>query len=147
MRDVLQSVMTEEHSATEQLASLLELERKALASSGQTPLLQAVIDRKSETLKNLAALELRRDEALRALGYPAGRAGLERIARQDRRVGDTWARLKACIERVRRASELNAALVTIRMDSNNRAFESLQPTPPRADFYGPDGRVTAFASA
>ena len=145
MRETLLALMTEEHSATELLASLLELERKALASPDQTDQLQNVVIRKSAALRSLAGLELRRDEALRMLGYPGGRAGLEKISREDRRVGETWARIKSSVERVRRASELNAALVTNRTDSNGLALGGLPPKPARASFYGPDGRVTPFA--
>ncbi len=144
MKDALLTTINDEHATVEAFASLLAYEQQALTAA-EPDTLPDIIARKTQLVERLATLEKQRDVQLVALGYPAGRAGIDAAAERDPSVASRWKLLRDATERVRHANLNNGMLIRIRMDYNERTLQVLRAQPARAGLYGPDGRVSNVA--
>ncbi|WP_179405436.1 flagella synthesis protein FlgN [Burkholderia guangdongensis] len=142
MRDELLATVNDEHATVEAFASLLAYEEKALTTPEPLQMLPGIVDQKTELIERLANLERTRDTQLSALGFPAGKKGMDQAAARDTRLAGRWQLLQQAAERARRANATNGMLVRIRMDYNERTLAVLRSTPAKVGFYGPDGRVS-----
>ena len=144
MKDALLATLIEEYSAVEAFASILTLETKALTALSPLELLPPIVEKKTELIGLLARLETTRDALLAEMGLPAGWPGMELAASADTRLAEQWALLQKAADRARRFNTSNGELIRVRMDYNQRALTALQvAAPPKAGFYGPDGRIPA----
>lgn len=144
MRDELLATVNDEHATIEAFASLLAYEEKALTTPEPLAMLPDIVEKKSELIEKLAQLERARDTQLSALGFVAGKKGMDEAAGGDARLAGRWQLLQQAAERARRANANNGMLIRIRMDYNERALAVLRSAPAPAGFYGPDGRVSAL---
>jgi flagella synthesis protein FlgN len=143
MRDELLATVNDEHATVEAFASLLAYEEKALTTPEPIAMLPDIIDKKTALIEKLAQLERTRDTQLSALGFAAGKKGMDEAAQRDARLAGRWQLLQQAAERARRANANNGMLIRIRMDYNERALAVLRSAPAAVGFYGPDGRVAA----
>ncbi|CAN0624008.1 flagella synthesis protein FlgN [Burkholderia multivorans] len=144
MRDELLATVNDEHATVEAFASLLAYEEKALTTPEPLEMLPGIVEKKTELLDKLANLERTRDAQLGALGFPAGKKGMDQAAERDARLSSHWQLLQQSAERARQANAINGMLVRIRMDYNERALSVLRSAPAQVGFYGPDGRVATL---
>ncbi|WP_153099108.1 flagella synthesis protein FlgN [Paraburkholderia hayleyella] len=144
MKDALLATVTDEHAAVLAFAVLLAQEEHALTALSPAESLPPLVEQKTALIGQLARLEQTRDAQLSALGFAAGREGLEQAARADARLGALWPRMKEAIEQARGLNLVNGALIATRMDYNARALAALQVVRPEpTTLYGPDGRIPA----
>ncbi|WJF90435.1 flagellar protein FlgN [Paraburkholderia bonniea] len=144
MKDALLATVAEEHAVVLSFAALLAQEEHALTALSPLELLPPLVEQKTALIYQLAVLEQTRDAQLAALGFPAGRPGLEQAAHADERLGALWPRVKEAVDHARGLNLVNGALIATRMDYNARALASLQVVIPKpAAFYGPDGKLPA----
>ncbi|AIO77194.1 flagellar protein FlgN [Burkholderia multivorans] len=144
MREELLATINDEHATVEAFASLLAYEEKALTTAEPLAMLPDIVEKKTALLDRLAQLERTRDTQLAALGFPAGKKGMDLVAERDTRLAGCWTLLQQAAERARRANANNGMLIRIRMDYNERALAVLRSAPAPAGVYGPDGRVSAL---
>ncbi|ACR30382.1 flagella synthesis protein FlgN [Burkholderia glumae] len=142
MKEALLATINDEHATVEAFASLLVYEQKALTAASPADTLPDIIARKTELVERLASLEKQRDAQLAALGYAAGKAGIDAAAERDPGIASRWKLLRDATERARHANMNNGMLIRIRMDYNERTLQVLRAQPARAGLYGPDGRVS-----
>ncbi|MFM0338737.1 flagella synthesis protein FlgN [Paraburkholderia fungorum] len=148
MKDALLATLIEEYSAVEAFASVLTLETKALTALSPLEQLPPIVEKKTELIGLLATLETTRDAHLAEMGFPAGWPGMELAASTDARIAAQWSLLQKAAERARRFNTSNGELIRVRMEYNQRALTALQVSvPPKAGFYGPDGRIPARSAA
>ncbi|MBJ9665797.1 flagella synthesis protein FlgN [Burkholderia gladioli] len=145
MKEALLATINDEHATVEAFASLLAYEQQALTATSPADTLPDIIERKTQLVERLATLEKQRDVQLAALGYPAGRVGIDAASERDPSVASRWKLLREATERVRHANLNNGMLIRIRMDYNERTLQVLRAQPARAGLYGPDGRVSGAA--
>ncbi|OXI74759.1 flagellar biosynthesis protein FlgN [Burkholderia sp. AU31280] len=145
MREELLATVNDEHATIEAFASLLVYEEKALTTAEPLEMLPGIVEKKSELIDRLAQLERTRDTQLSALGFPAGKKGMDQAAERDARLAGRWQLLQQAAERAHQANANNGMLIRIRMDYNERALAVLRSAPAPSGVYGPDGRVSALA--
>ncbi|AXK67215.1 MULTISPECIES: flagella synthesis protein FlgN [Burkholderia] len=144
MREELLATVNDEHATVEAFASLLAYEEKALTTPEPLDMLPGIVEKKTALLDRLALLERARDTQLSALGFPAGKKGMDQAAERDARLAGRWQLLLQAAERARQANANNGMLIRIRMDYNERALAVLRSAPAPSGVYGPDGRVSAL---
>lgn len=144
MRDALLATLIDEHASVEVFASVLALEEQALTVAHPIELLPPIVEKKTELIEQLAALEQVRDARLAEMGFPAGTPGMTLAAAADKRIAAQWSLLQQAAQRAWSQNTTNGVLIRTRMDYNRRALEVLQVMPPNTGFYGPDGRIPAY---
>lgn len=146
MKDALLQTVTEEHATLEAFASLLAYEEKALAAVSPAETLPAIIEKKTELVEKLAALDKQRDAHLRALGLPSGAQGMVLVSADDTRLAQQWKLLQDVVDRARRSNMTNGLMIRVRMNYNDKALAILRggATKGGTSVYGPDGRMAAI---
>lgn len=144
MRDALLATLIDEHASVEVFASVLALEEQALTVAHPIELLPPIVEKKTELIEQLAALEQVRDARLAEMGFPAGSQGMTLAAAADKRIAAQWSLLQQAAQRAWSQNTTNGVLIRTRMDYNRRALEVLQVMPQNTGFYGPDGRIPAY---
>lgn len=133
------------HLATQQQVlreciRLMEQEQRLISTAtidGQQ--LATVAERKREVLAEIERLETIRTRAQHRLGYPEGRVGSEKAAR-DARCFDAWQALIELAERARQLNELNGRMIKMRMEQNQRILNFLSEAAGQS-LYGPNGQA------
>lgn len=143
MKDALLATVVEEHATLEAFASLLVYEEKALSAVSPLDTLPGIVEKKTEFIDKLAALEKIRDTQLREMGLPSGSKGMELAIADDSRLGQQWQLLQAVVDRARRANSTNGLMIRVRMNYNEKALAILRGAtgPAASGVYGPDGRM------
>jgi flagella synthesis protein FlgN len=111
MREELLATVNDEHATVEAFASLLAYEEKALTTPQPLDMLPGIVEKKSELIDRLAQLERTRDAQLSALGFPAGKKGMDQAAERDARLAGRWQLLLQATERARQANATNGMLI------------------------------------
>ncbi len=114
MREELLATVNDEHATVEAFASLLAYEEKALTMAQPLEMLPGIVEKKSELIDRLAQLERTRDTQLSALGFPAGKKGMDQAAERDARLAGRWQLLQQSAGRARPAGANCGGLVRIR---------------------------------
>ncbi len=133
------------HLATQQhvlreCIRLMEHEQRLISTAtidGQQ--LTKISERKREVLAEIERLEAIRMRAQHRLGYPEGRAGAEKAAR-DARCSDAWQTLIDLAERAKQLNELNGQTIRMRMEQNQRILNFLSEAAGQS-LYGPNGQA------
>lgn len=148
LKNALLVYATEEQAAASDFANLLEEEQATLLSGAVLDVLPHIVDRKSALIARLAELTQQRERCLAALGYGNGRPAMLKAVAQDPRLKPIWEDLVRHATQARSRNVTNGMLVRTRLDYNQRALNVLRDacgmTPVRV--YGPDGRMSEFAS-
>jgi flagellar biosynthesis protein FlgN len=145
MKDALLATVIDEYATIEEFASVLIVEQKALTQVDPAEMLRPIVEKKTELVGKLAALEKIRDTQLAEMGLPAGRGGIELAAGRDPKLAAQWSLLRQSVERAQQSNKVNGVLIQTRMEYNQRALDVLQVRPPKPALYGPDGRVPGFS--
>lgn len=145
MKNALLQTVIDEHAMLEAFASLLTYEEKALAAVSPADTLPAIIEKKTELMDQLAALDAARDAQLQALGLPGGAKGMELASADDARLAKQWQLLRDVVDRAHRSNMTNGLMIRVRMNYNEKALAILRgaATKSASDVYGPDGRMSA----
>jgi flagellar biosynthesis protein FlgN len=146
MKDALLATVIDEYTTIEAFASVLAVEQKALSQVNPAELLRPIVEKKTELVGKLAALEKIRDGQLSEMGLPGGWNGIELAAERDPKLAAQWELLQQSVKRAHRTNKTNGVLIRTRMEYNQRALDVLQVRPPKPSFYGPDGRVPGFGA-
>ncbi|MGH8777788.1 flagella synthesis protein FlgN [Paraburkholderia sp.] len=144
MKDALLATLIDEHASVEIFASVLVLEEQALTVAHPLELLPPIVEKKTELIEQLAALEQVRDARLAEKGFPGGKQGMTLAAAADARIAAQWSLLQQAAQRAWNQNTTNGVLIRTRMDYNRRALEVLQVMPQTNGFYGPDGRIPVY---
>jgi flagellar biosynthesis protein FlgN len=146
MKDALLATVIDEYTTIEAFASVLAVEQKALSQVNPAEMLRPIVEKKTELVGKLAALEKIRDSQLSEMGLPGGWNGIELAAERDPKLAAQWQLLQQAVKRAHRTNKTNGVLIRTRMEYNQRALDVLQVRPPKPSFYGPDGRVPGFGA-
>lgn len=140
----LLDTLSAERGAFADFIDLLEREQNILKAGSPTELPAAVAE-KDQLAEKLAALAAQRNRLLDACGKPHDRPGIEALSAENpdtfKPLADAWDEIVNLAARAKELNRVNGALISLRMQYNERILEVLSP--PGTSLYGPDGQATA----
>ena len=142
------ALVTAELSVFSAFVAVLQREQSAL-TIGQTDLLTALADEKVGFAERLAALARDRDSRLGAAGFGEGRAGMAALRAASDIPPKIHAELQTLLELAREArslNDINAKLLTDRLQHNQQALNVLLNAARQSALYGPDGQTEVGSS-
>jgi flagella synthesis protein FlgN len=145
MSDALLATVTDEAELVASFAAVLQEESAALAEGALAPL-PTLVERKNQLVERIARMGQQRDQQLGAMGFGAGRAGMNQAVAADPRLAEPWKNVLSKAHHARAANHTNGLMINTRMDYNRRALLALQRAAGLNPTYGPDGRLPGFAS-
>ncbi|MDP1527286.1 MAG: flagellar protein FlgN [Rhodocyclaceae bacterium] len=130
-----------EISKLKEFIVLLKREQDFL-KAGDTASLLPLIDTKTLLSNTLAGYAAARETALKQLGLPAGRSGMEDWLNHHGQTPhqQAWQTLLTLASDARELNLLNGKLIGLHMSHNQQAFNALMGATDRAMTYGPDGQ-------
>jgi flagellar biosynthesis/type III secretory pathway chaperone len=144
------ALIATEARAIADFIDLLEEEHRLLTENAREKL-EALTQRKLESLKVLESVARRRDEWLgrNGLGGEPGdvRSILARLETSDSSGTDAWRRLMALAAKAKAINQRNGALIQSRMHLSAQYLEILRNAGNRLAVYGPDGKTQVSSSA
>lgn len=137
----LGNTLNAEISKLKEFIALLQREQDFL-KAGDTESLLPIIDTKTLFSNALAGYAATREAALKQLGLPAGRNGMEEWLKHHGQAlhQEAWQTLLALANEARELNILNGKLIGLHMSHNQQAFNALMGATDRAMTYGPDGQ-------
>lgn len=125
----------------ESFVALLNREHQLL-SSGSTNGLAELANEKSDTAVELSQLASARDEALKRIDLPVGRAGMDAWTLSSAGVAyqRQWDRLRDLAGEARALNTANGKAINLQMQHNQQALTVLLAAANQAATYGPDGQ-------
>lgn len=147
-REHFATLLSQECSALDTLATLLEREHKLLVTNDVTALESAMVERQT-CVGALLRIEDERRSTCRALGHTPDLAGLDRLLTWCDPKGTLKSRWADCATRGGRCRDLNdrnGALVIARMKRVETLLGALTGRPGEAPTYGPAGASAASRS-
>lgn len=126
------------------LCGILRAEQAGL-ERGDVDHVQALTERKSRQVEELARLAATRAAFLSALRLAPDPAGMDawlasQAGAQRDALAHTWRQLLACAAEARNLNEVNGALLTLRLQHSQAALASMQAAARQHSVYGPDGQ-------
>ena len=139
----LDRLLTEELAALAELERLLEAEREVLVRNESPEALEDACARRQDCMGGLLRVQDERRSLVRALGFEADAAGLERLLRECDPQRTLPARWGECSERARRCREINdfnGALVATRIRRVTGLLELITGRRSETPVYGRQGQ-------
>lgn len=124
-------------------------EEQEILKNGHPDALPPLIERKTATALELAAVSASRNMILRQAGFAADRAGMESWLKAnpaDQAVHDQWNKLQTLAAEAKELNRVNGELIQLRMQNNSQALEVLIAAANRQDLYGADGQASQAAT-
>ncbi|EGL53631.1 MAG: flagellar protein FlgN [Pseudomonadota bacterium] len=143
----LSTILQSEISNSTALASLLKQERDALKIS-DVDKVSEITKLKQPYLLKLEQLARQREQLLSAVGFPAGKSGLEAfIANQEEadatRMSMQVSRLREVAKTCREFNQINGGIINVNRQYLVRALSILRGRDPETGAYGPGGEYTS----
>lgn len=143
----LSTILQSEISNSNALASLLKQERDALKVS-DVDKVSEITKLKQPYLLKLEQLARQREQLLSAVGFPAGKSGLEAfIANQEEadatRMSTQVSRLREVAKTCREFNQINGGIINVNRQYLVRALSILRGRDPETGAYGPGGEYTS----
>lgn len=143
----LSTILQSEISNSTALASLLKQERDALKVS-DVDKVSEITKLKQPYLLKLEQLARQREQLLSAVGFPAGKSGLEAfIANQEEadatRMSTQVSRLREVAKTCREFNQINGGIINVNRQYLVRALSILRGRDPETGAYGPGGEYTS----
>lgn len=136
-------IVEEEAAALNGFIDLLERESQIL-KDGDTEALPALAEEKNRILRDLSALADRRNALLAEMRLAPDKAGMEAWLAGFKEAAPArrhWQQLLERTVRAREINRLNGALITARLQHNQKALQVLLGAADQAALYGPDGQA------
>lgn len=139
--DLVASLLTQELGALRTFIDLLRREQSLLESAASEGL-AALATEKSRIATELGKLAAARDEKLRGINLPSGRAGMDAwvISALGRPYQRTWDDLLQLTAEARALNEANGKLIALHLQHNQQALTALLAAADQTATYGPDGQ-------
>lgn len=131
-----------EVSTLHQFVEALQSEQ-TLLQAGEIDALTPLVEIKTALANRLVEQSRLREEALATLGFPVGKAGMERLLLQSgsAQARTSWSELLRLSREARELNLLNGKLIGMLMHHNQSALTALTAASDRAmTYYGPDGQ-------
>jgi flagella synthesis protein FlgN len=143
----LSTILQSEISNSTALATLLKQERDALKIS-DVDKVSEITKLKQPYLLKLEQLARQREQLLTAVGFPAGKSGLEAfIANQEEaeatRMSMQVTRLREVAKTCREFNQINGGIINVNRQYLVRALSILRGRDPETGAYGPGGEYTS----
>lgn len=136
-----------ECEAVERFVQLLQEEGVALRD-GNVDALESIIPRKAEIAGTLERIAADRNRLLAGQGYPADRAGIEKllaVTPPGSPLHAAWIRLQDGVVQARELNRINGQMIRLRQQHNASALDTLLVASGRnSGLYGPDGQPRAI---
>lgn len=134
-------LLTQELAALRSFIDLLRREQSLLESAASEGL-GTLAAEKSRIALELGRMAAARDQELRGINFPAGRAGMDAWAISDAGISHQrdWDRLLQLTAEARALNEANGKLITLHLQHNQQALTALLAAADQTATYGPDGQ-------
>jgi flagellar biosynthesis protein FlgN len=144
-RETLATLLSQEISALDQLAALLEREHELLAANDVAALEVAMVERQT-CVSSIVRVEDERRSLCRMLGHSTDLPGLERLLAwcdPNGSLKTRWAECASRGARCRNLNDRNGALVNARLKRVESLLGAITGRPPEGSTYSPAGAYSS----